>query len=83
MIRNGSSSPRGAILVRALTIKGSTRSSSRCPYPGKARWLSYVGRLHRRHAAKTEVLVVDYVDELVPVLARMAAKRRTGYRALG
>ena len=43
----------------------------------------YVGRLHRQHAGKTEVLVVDYVDELVPVLARMATKRRLGYRALG
>jgi hypothetical protein len=32
---------------------------------------------------KTEVLVVDYVDEMVPMLARMAARRRTGYRALG
>jgi len=43
----------------------------------------YVGRLHRQHARKTEVLVVDYVDDLVPILARMAAKRRSGYRALG
>jgi hypothetical protein len=32
---------------------------------------------------KAEVVVVDYVDEAVSVLARMAAKRRTGYRALG
>ncbi len=43
----------------------------------------YVGRLHRQHNGKTEVLVVDYVDNLVPMLARMAARRRTGYRALG
>ena len=46
----------------------------------------YVGRLHRQHGGKTDVLVVDYVDyvdEAVPVLARMAAKRRAGYRALG
>lgn len=27
-------------------------------------------------------MVVDYVDNTVPVLARMAAKRRVGYRAL-
>jgi superfamily II DNA or RNA helicase len=53
------------------------------PISWKGTLAQYVGRLHRRHAAKTEVLVVDYVDELVPVLARMAAKRRTGYRALG
>jgi superfamily II DNA or RNA helicase len=43
----------------------------------------YVGRLHRRHDGKTDVLVVDYVDDCVPLLARMAAKRRAGYRALG
>jgi superfamily II DNA or RNA helicase len=53
------------------------------PISWKGTLAQYVGRLHRQHAGKTEVLVVDYVDELVPVLARMAAKRRTGYRALG
>ena len=34
-------------------------------------------------AGKKDVLVVDYVDSAVPVLAKMAAKRRSGYRALG
>ncbi|MGI8839188.1 MAG: TOTE conflict system archaeo-eukaryotic primase domain-containing protein [Caulobacteraceae bacterium] len=53
------------------------------PISWKGTLAQYVGRLDRQHAAKTEVLVVDYVDELVPVLARMAAKRRAGYRALG
>lgn len=53
------------------------------PISWKGTLAQYVGRLHREHAAKTEVLVVDYVDELVPMLARMAAKRRTGYRSLG
>jgi superfamily II DNA or RNA helicase len=43
----------------------------------------YAGRLHREHDGKKDVLVVDYVDQAVPVLARMAAKRRAGYRALG
>lgn len=43
----------------------------------------YVGRLHREHEGKTEVRVYDYVDANVPVLARMAAKRRAGYKALG
>ncbi len=53
------------------------------PISWKGTLAQYVGRLHRQHDGKTEVLVVDYVDEMVPVLARMAAKRRTGYRALG
>lgn len=53
------------------------------PISWKGTLAQYVGRLHRQHDGKTEVLVVDYVDEMVPMLARMAAKRRTGYRALG
>jgi superfamily II DNA or RNA helicase len=31
----------------------------------------YVGRLHRLHENKKEVLVYDYADVLVPMLARM------------
>jgi superfamily II DNA or RNA helicase len=53
------------------------------PISWKGTLAQYVGRLHRQHHGKTEVLVVDYVDEKVPILARMAAKRRSGYRALG
>ncbi len=43
----------------------------------------YIGRLHRDHEGKHEVIVYDYVDTGVPILARMAARRRSGYRALG
>lgn len=53
------------------------------PIAWKGTLAQYVGRLHRRHDEKKDVLVVDYVDSSVPVLSRMAAKRRTGYRALG
>ncbi|SHL82806.1 Helicase conserved C-terminal domain-containing protein [Paracoccus solventivorans] len=53
------------------------------PIAWKGTLAQYVGRLHRQHEGKKDVLVVDYVDSAVPVLARMAAKRRTGYRALG
>jgi superfamily II DNA or RNA helicase len=53
------------------------------PISWKGTLVQYVGRLHRQHEGKTEVIVVDYVDESVPVLVRMAAKRRAGYRALG
>jgi hypothetical protein len=41
----------------------------------------YAGRLHRPHATKREVLVYVGVNE--PMLAKMAAKRETGYRSLG
>ncbi|MDH4073972.1 MAG: restriction endonuclease subunit R, partial [Gammaproteobacteria bacterium] len=43
----------------------------------------YVGRLHREHHAKREVIVYDYVDSGVAMLARMALKRQVGYRSLG
>lgn len=43
----------------------------------------YAGRLHRLHAAKRDVIIYDYVDENEPMLARMAAKRKAGYRNLG
>jgi len=43
----------------------------------------YAGRLHRLNAAKKDVIIYDYVDFQVPVLAKMHARRRTGYRAIG
>ena len=43
----------------------------------------YVGRLHRLHPDKREVLVYDYADEAVPALQRMMNKRIQGYRNLG
>ncbi len=43
----------------------------------------YAGRLHRLYDSKHAVVIYDYVDSAVPVLARMAAKRRKGYAALG
>ncbi len=43
----------------------------------------YVGRLHRLHENKKEVLVYDYADTLVPMLTRMYKKRTAGYSALG
>ena len=53
------------------------------PIAWKGTLAQYVGRLHREHHGKDEVVVYDYVDLSVPVLARMAAKRQAGYRALG
>lgn len=53
------------------------------PISWKGILAQYIGRIHRQHTGKADVLVVDYVDSGVPVLARMAAKRRAGYRTLG
>jgi superfamily II DNA or RNA helicase len=43
----------------------------------------YVGRLHRLRDNKREVIVYDYVDDCVPVLTAMYAKRVRGYEAVG
>ncbi len=43
----------------------------------------YVGRLHRLHPEKREALVYDYVDDAVPALRRMSARRVKGYESLG
>lgn len=53
------------------------------PIAWKGTLAQYVGRLHREHHGKSDILVYDYVDSLVTVLARMSMKRQTGYRALG
>jgi superfamily II DNA or RNA helicase len=43
----------------------------------------YAGRLQREHVNTREVVIYDYVDLDEPLLAKMAAKREAGYRALG
>lgn len=53
------------------------------PVSWKGTLIQYSGRLHRRHPAKTEVRIYDYVDGEVPMLLRMFAKRLTTYRAIG
>ncbi len=53
------------------------------PISWKGTLQQYVGRLHRLHENKKEVLVYDYSDLLVPMLARMYKKRLAGYSSLG
>ena len=43
----------------------------------------YAGRLHRDHATKTDVRIIDFVDMGHPALLRMWEKRQRGYRAMG
>ena len=43
----------------------------------------YAGRLHRSYDLKSEVIIYDYVDDQVPVLAGMFGKRKKGYKAIG
>ncbi len=53
------------------------------PVSWKGTLIQYVGRLHRKFQAKTEVQVIDYVDRNVPMLIKMFKKRMKGYRAMG
>lgn len=43
----------------------------------------YAGRLHRQHASKTDVKIIDFVDSGHPALLKMWDKRQRGYRAMG
>ena len=53
------------------------------PVSWKGTLVQYAGRLHRLHPGKQEVRIVDYVDNHIPMLAKMFEKRRVGYRAMG
>ncbi len=53
------------------------------PISWKGTLIQYAGRLHRRHPAKREVRIYDYVDVKTPMLARMFERRLLGYRSLG
>ena len=53
------------------------------PISWKGTLSQYAGRLHRIHDRKKEVLIYDYVDSEVPVLARMFERRVKGYRSIG
>jgi len=43
----------------------------------------YAGRLHRIHESKKEVVIYDYVDSNVAILAKMYDRRLKGYRSIG
>jgi superfamily II DNA or RNA helicase len=53
------------------------------PISWKGTLSQYAGRLHRIHDSKKEVVIYDYVDFDVPVLARMHDRRIKGYRSIG
>jgi superfamily II DNA or RNA helicase len=50
-------------------------------YPGLL--IQAVGRALRRHEGKRDVIVHDYVDTQVPVLAAQYSRRRAGYQTMG
>lgn len=52
------------------------------PVSWKGTLQQYAGRLHRDHATKNDVRIVDFVDTGHPALLRMWDKRQRGYRAM-
>jgi superfamily II DNA or RNA helicase len=53
------------------------------PVSWKGTLQQYAGRLHREHANKSDVRIIDFVDTGHPALLRMWDKRQSGYRAMG
>ena len=53
------------------------------PVSWKGTLQQYAGRLHREHASKSDVRIIDFVDTGHPALLRMWDKRQSGYRAMG
>lgn len=53
------------------------------PISWKGTLQQYAGRLHREHADKTHVRIIDSVDTGHPALRRMWDKRQRGYQAMG
>jgi superfamily II DNA or RNA helicase len=53
------------------------------PVSWKGILAQYAGRLHRFYDMKKEVIIYDYVDPNVPMLAKMYRRRLSGYRAIG
>lgn len=53
------------------------------PVSWKGTLQQYAGRLHREHASKADVRIIDFIDSGHPALLRMWSKRQAGYKAMG
>jgi superfamily II DNA or RNA helicase len=53
------------------------------PISWKGTLQQYAGRLHREHAGKADVRIIDFVDAGHPALLRMWERRQRGYRVMG
>ncbi len=53
------------------------------PISWKGTLQQYAGRLHREHATKSDVRIIDFVDTGHATLLRMWHRRQNGYRAMG
>ncbi|HMM74530.1 MAG TPA: DEAD/DEAH box helicase family protein [Gammaproteobacteria bacterium] len=53
------------------------------PVSWKGTLQQYAGRLHRQHAGKRHVRILDFIDTGHPTLLRMWERRQRGYHAMG
>lgn len=53
------------------------------PISWKGTIQQYAGRLHRQYDGKKEVRIYDYLDDSIPMLARMYQRRLRGYKSIG
>lgn len=53
------------------------------PISWKGTLQQYAGRLHREHAGKNRVRIIDFIDANHPSLLRMWERRQRGYQAMG
>lgn len=52
------------------------------PVAFRGKLIQYVGRILRKHASKTSVVVYDYLDKQVPVLNAMFFRRAKAYKMM-
>jgi len=53
------------------------------PISFKGRLIQYAGRLHRIAPGKSDVVIYDYLDELLPLTMSMYRRRLPAYRSMG
>lgn len=53
------------------------------PVAGESVLTQYAGRLNRDYAKKTDVMIYDYIDALVPQFEKMYKKRLATYKKIG
>ena len=53
------------------------------PISWKGTLAQYAGRLHRLHDMKKDVIIYDYVDLNIPMIAKMYERRQKGYKSIG
>ncbi|MFK0570009.1 DEAD/DEAH box helicase family protein [Endozoicomonas sp.] len=66
-----------------LALPVSWKGTLALPVSWKGTLAQYAGRIHREYEGKTEVVIYDYTDSAVPMLARMKQRREKGYKNLG